>query len=163
MIFVILRGYPPGYFCQIMVFSKSFGYALRGVLYLALVEDEGKRVQLNEIAAKLTVPRHFLGKVMNRLVNEGVINSMKGPFGGFCMNESTLNTSLLKLMSITGETEEFSTCVLRLRKCNSQSPCPLHGQVESLRIQWQTLLATTTVGDLLKKDQPDFIRSIAVI
>lgn len=146
-----------------MVFSKSFGYALRGVLYLALVEDEGKRVQLNEIAAKLKVPRHFLGKVMNRLVKEGVINSMKGPFGGFYINESTMKTALLKLMGITGELEQPSTCVLRLRKCNSQNPCPLHQQIESLRKQWQTLLATTTVGDLLKKDQPDFIRSIAVI
>lgn len=146
-----------------MVFSKSFGYALRGVLYLALVENERERVQLSEIAAKLKVPRHFLGKVMNKLVKEGVINSMKGPFGGFSVNENTLKTVLLKLISITGELEQVNTCVLRLRKCNSQSPCPMHQQIESFRIQWRTLLATTTVGDLLKKDQPDFIRGIAVI
>lgn len=163
MIFISQEKNKPGYFCCVMVFSKSFGYALRGILYLAMVKDEKEKVQLDEIAEKLAVPRHFLGKVMKNLVKEGVVTSMRGPNGGFSINESTMETPLQKLISITGEVEEFNPCVLRLRRCNRQNPCPLHRQIESLRFQWQTLLASTTIGDLLKKDQPDFIRSIAVI
>lgn len=146
-----------------MVFSKSFGYALRGILYLAMVRDEKEKVQLDEIAEKLSIPRHFLGKVMKKLVKAGVISSMKGPYGGFCVNDVSLTTPLFMLLSITGEAEEFSSCVLRLRRCNSQNPCPMHRQIESLRAQWQQLLSTTTVGDLLKQDQPDFIRSLSVL
>lgn len=150
-------------FCLHMVFSKSFGYALRGVLYLASVNENKPRVQLDEIAGELAVPRHFLGKVMKTLVKEGVLSSLKGPYGGFCINEKTMEMPLIQLMEITGEVEEFSTCVLRLRKCNAHNPCPMHRQIESLRHQWHGLLAATTIGDLLKQDQPDFIRSIAVV
>jgi Rrf2 family transcriptional regulator, iron-sulfur cluster assembly transcription factor len=146
-----------------MVFSKSFGYALRGILYVAMVSEKKARVQLDEVANELTVPRHFLGKVMKNLVKEGVLDSMKGPYGGFCTNDMTLKTTLFKLVEITGEMEELNTCVLRLRKCNSQYPCPMHKQVEGVRKQWQRLLLSTTIGDLVNKDQPDFIRSIAVI
>jgi Rrf2 family protein len=146
-----------------MVFSKSFGYALRGILYVAMIRENKGRVQLDEIAEELTVPRFFLGKVMKKLVKEGVLSSMKGPYGGFCINEKTMETPLFKLMEITGEVEEFGTCVLRLRKCNALNPCPMHKQIESLRSQWQTLLVETSIGDLLRKDQPDFIRSIAVV
>lgn len=152
-----------GYFWRVMVFSKSFGYALRGILYVAMVNESKTRVQLEEIAQQLTVPRYFLGKVMKNLVKEGMLSSLKGPYGGFCINERTLKTTLFKLVETTGEVEELSTCVLRLRKCNAQHPCPMHQQVESLRMQWQRLLSSTTIGDLLKKNQPDFIRSIAVI
>lgn len=146
-----------------MIFSKSFGYALRGVLYVSMEREDKKRAQLDEIAQELAVPRHFLGKVMKKLVKDGVLSSLKGPYGGFFINEKTMEVSLFNLMEITGEVEEFGTCVLRLRKCNVHNPCPMHHQVESLRHQWQTLLASTTIGDLLRKDQPDFIRSIAAI
>lgn len=146
-----------------MVFSKSFGYALRGILYVAMIRENKGRVQLDEIAEELAVPRFFLGKVMKKLVKEGVLSSMKGPYGGFCINEKTMETPLFKLMEITGEVEEFDTCVLRLRKCNALNPCPMHKQIESLRSQWQILLVETSIGDLLRKGQPDFVRSIAVI
>ncbi len=146
-----------------MIFSKSFGYALRGVLYIEMAGESKSMVQLDEIARELAIPRHFLGKVMKKLVKEGVVNSLKGPFGGFSINEKTKETSLLQLVDMTGEPEEFSSCVLRLRKCNAKNPCPMHHQIESLRQQWQTLLTSTTIGDLIRKDMPDFIKSIAVI
>ncbi|MDZ4808682.1 MAG: Rrf2 family transcriptional regulator [Bacteroidota bacterium] len=146
-----------------MVFSKTFGYALRGVLYVALTNEVKPRVQLEEIAIQLSVPRHFLGKVMKKLVKEGVLISIKGPYGGFSVNETTLKIPLLRLIEITGEPEEFGSCVLRLRKCNAQNPCPMHRQIETLRRQWQSLLASTKIGDLLRKDQPDFIKSIATL
>lgn len=163
MIFIIFPDYLSGYFWRVMVFSKSFGYALRGILYVAMVSESKAKVQLDEIAEQLTVPRHFLGKVMKNLVKEGVLSSLKGPYGGFCVNEKTLETTLFKLVETTGGVEKLSACVLRLRKCNAEDPCPMHRQVESLRKQWQLLLSSTSIGDLVKKNQPDFIRSIAVI
>ena len=45
-----------------MIFSKSFGYAVRGVLYIALMQDEKRYVQVEEIASTLSVPRHFSGE-----------------------------------------------------------------------------------------------------
>jgi len=163
MIFINKQKCLYGYFCLSMVFSKSFGYALRGILYVAMVSESKARVRLDEIAEQLTVPRHFLGKVMKNLVKEGVLSSLKGPYGGFCINDRTVETTLFKLVETTGEVEQLSTCVLRLRKCNAQYPCPMHRQVESLRKQWQRLISSTTIGDLLKKNQPDFIQSIAAI
>jgi Rrf2 family iron-sulfur cluster assembly transcriptional regulator len=144
-----------------MIFSKSFGYALRGILYVAIMTDEKQKIQLDEIAEKLTVPRYFLGKIMNKLVKEGILASEKGHKGGFSINDNTLQTSLLKLIKITGDNEMFYSCVLRLRKCNAKNPCPLHHEIETLRNQWHKLLAETTVNELMKKDQPDFIKSIA--
>lgn len=146
-----------------MLFSKTFGYALRGILYVAMAGGNEKKIQLDEIASEIAVSRHFLGKVMKNLVNEGMLSSQKGPNGGFFINEKTLHVKLFKLIEITGEVEEFGSCVLRLRKCNAANPCPMHLQIEALRRQWQDVLYSTTVGDLLRKDNPDFIKSITTL
>lgn len=147
--------------CLHMIFSKTFGYALRGILYIALLRNEKPRVQLDEIADQLSVSRHFLGNVLKGLVNEGVLDSMKGPFGGFSVNQSTMEYTLYDLKKITGEVEDFNSCVLRFKKCNALNPCPLHDQLESLRNEWKHLLESTTIGDLLEKDHPDFLKSIS--
>jgi len=146
-----------------MLFSKSFGYALRGVLYVAIMNEKKPKVPLDEIAETLNVPRYFMGKVMNRLVKGGILNAVKGHNGGFSINQTTLQTCLVKFIDITGETEQFDTCALRLQKCNFHYPCPLHADIEKLRNYWSGLLTTTTIGDLLKKNGSGFIRSITTI
>lgn len=161
MIFVKPHGHRAQYF-YFMVFSKSFGYALRSLLYLASVGKKESRTQLYEIATQLNIPRHFLGKVMIKLAKENIISSMKGPSGGFCINDQTMHTTLFQVASITGESEHFDSCVLRLKKCNSQHPCPLHFRAQQIRNEWLRLLSTTTVDDLLKKGEPDFLASITV-
>lgn len=100
---------------------------------------------------------------MNKLVKEGVLISMKGPYGGFSVNDKTSEMTLFELMEITGEVEEFSTCVLRLRECSNDNPCPVHSQIDVMRKSWQLFLSKTSIGDLLKKEHPDFIKSITAI
>lgn len=143
-----------------MVFSKSFGYALRGVLYIAIMNNDRKKIQLDEIAETLTVPRFFLGKIMRKMVKEGIVDSGKGKHGGFSINEETLHTTLMKLVEITGEKTEPDRCVLRFRKCNKQNPCPMHQETEVLRREWNHLLQTTTLESLLGQSDSNFIRSI---
>ena len=143
-----------------MNLSKSFGYALRGVLYVAVMNERKPRVQLDEIAATLGVPRHFLGKVMKKVVKEGILTSTKGPYGGFCVNENTLQTNLIKLVEISGDSVQLDTCVLRFKKCNELNPCPLHCEVELLRKKWLDLLTSITLSNLLEKNAPNLINRI---
>jgi Rrf2 family protein len=146
-----------------MYLSKSFGYALRGVLYVALIHKEGRKVQLDEMAEKLKVPRHFLAKIMKLMVKEGILHSTKGPYGGFSLNEHSLKAKLIQLVKITDGVEQFNTCVLSLRKCNSNNPCPLHLQMMKLRDDMLAEFSARTLGDLLDEKNPDFIRSISTL
>lgn len=146
-----------------MFFSKSFGYALRGVLYVALVSEENRRVQVDEIANKLAVPKHFLAKIMNRVVKEGILDSTKGPYGGFSVNGETLPSPLIRLLRITDGMEQFDTCVLKLRKCNKTNPCPLHFLMEKNRDDLLKNFSRTTIADLLSQENKIGIQSITTV
>jgi Rrf2 family protein len=128
-----------------------------------MTKGDGGKVQLDEMAGKLSVPRHFLAKIMKSMVKEGILDSTKGPYGGFSVNAKTLSAKLIQLVKITDGVEQFNTCVLSLRKCNSKNPCPLHFQMMKLRDDMLAEFSKKTIGDLLNKDNPDFIKSIAAI
>lgn len=145
----------------IMVFSKSFGYAVRGVLYIALMQDVKTFVQAEEIANQLAVPRHFMSKILKKLVKAGVLSSSKGKTGGFTVNEKTRTLSLLFLAELTDGTDMFRKCALRLQDCNAANPCPVHEKMEGIRHRLQEMLCSTNISDLLRDDKEAFIKSIA--
>jgi Rrf2 family protein len=144
-----------------MLFSKSFGYALRGILYIALMQDEKKWIQVDEVANKLGVPRYFMGKIMKRLAKEQLLVSSKGPYGGFTVHEDTLRTPIYNVVEVTDGLLSFKSCVLRMQECNSENPCPMHYKIEEVKVGLRTILMTTTIGDLLTTDKKEFIKSIA--
>ena len=146
-----------------MVFSKSFGYAVRGVLYVALMQDTRHFVQAEEIAERLAMPRHFVGKILKKLVKAGVLSSSKGKTGGFAANNETKSMALIKLFEITEGLTSFEHCALRLQQCDGAHPCPIHNQMAIMRNKIKDMLSTTTIDDLLRENKEDFINSIATV
>jgi Rrf2 family transcriptional regulator, iron-sulfur cluster assembly transcription factor len=144
-----------------MLFSKSFGYALRGILYVAAVSDVKKRVHVDEIATRISVPKHFLGKVMHKIVKKGILDSTKGPFGGLSITNKTMNTTLLVLIKITDGLHPFDSCVLKAKKCDAAKPCPLHDKMARHRDDMYKVFAGTTIGDLKnERSKAAFFKSI---
>lgn len=144
-----------------MFFSKSFGYAVRGILYIALMQNEKNYVQVEEIAARLAAPRHFMGKVLKKLVKEKILKSVKGPSGGFSLTEDTLKIPVMRLIEITEGRSELDNCVLRAKECNSLNPCPMHFQLTEIKTRLIATLSNTRLGDLLTEDKAGFVRSIS--
>lgn len=143
------------------MFSKSFGYALRGVLYIALVQGDRRNVQVDEIAQQLSLPQHFMSKILKNLVKHGILSSSKGPHGGFHINELTLNTPLLRIVEVTEGLGLINNCALRMQECSLQNPCPLHYKMDSIKNTLRKELGETTIKDLTKNDNPDFIKSLS--
>ena len=146
-----------------MFLSKSFGYALRGILYIAAMQDEERKVQIEEIATQLSVPKHFLGKIMQQMVKAGLLKSTKGPYGGFSLTGKTLDAPLIKLLETTDDINRFNICVLKLKTCNSANPCPLHHKMEVFKNDILKLFHETTINDLLTDNKKTFIRSISIL
>ena len=136
---------------------------MRGILYIAVMQDENRKVQIDEIATKLSVPKHFLGKIMQQIVKAGLLKSTKGPYGGFSLAAETLNTPVAKLVEITDGMEQFSMCVLSFKYCNGLNPCPLHFEMENVKKNYLNVFSKNTLGDLLKDGKSELLKSLAVV
>jgi len=144
-----------------MIFSKSFGYALRGILYVAATEK--RAVQLEEMSQALGVPRHFMGKIMKRLVQQHILSSMTGPTGGFYLNDSTLLRPLIDVYGVTDRPEELEQCVLGRGPCSLEYPCRLHDKVLPLKAPLNEILYHTTIGELLNGDKESLLHGLTTV
>lgn len=145
-----------------MFLSKSFGYAIRGILYISMVQDEGRKIQVEEIAEKLAAPKHFLGKILQELVKTGLLKSTKGPYGGFELMPDTLNKPILEIFKTTDDIDQLGHCELRFNKCDTEHPCPLHHNVLKIRQDFVELLTNTTVKDLISGETALTIDRISI-
>lgn len=142
------------------MFSKTYGYAIRGILYLASTSENGKKIRIEEISKTISIPKYFLAKVMNKMVRAGILTSIKGPNGGFCINDQTLGTPLIKIFMLIDGSSLYEGCVLHLRNCSDATACPMHARMKNSKNEILTMLSQTTIGHLVAEEGPDFLRSI---
>lgn len=65
-----------------MIISRTADYALRAIVYLARL-DSHRYVPANEIANEMQTPPFLLSRILQHLVKNDVLLSMKGHHGGF--------------------------------------------------------------------------------
>jgi Rrf2 family protein len=129
------------------VFSKTCEYAIRAVLFVAHRTASGGRVGIKEISAGIDSPEPFLAKILQDLSRKGIIQSAKGPNGGFYLGNEALKRPLADVVEAIDGDGIFTGCALGLKQCSEINPCPLHNQFKSIRSEIHNLLQTTEIGN----------------
>lgn len=127
---------------------------------MALMNETKRNIQIQEISDELSVPHHFLGKVMKRLAKNGVVDSTKGRTGGFMLNKHSLSLPLKELIILIDGDALFNSCVIGFKKCNEKNPCPLHYQIVEARNKMMSSYAETKIGDLIIPDKAELLKSL---
>lgn len=132
------------------MFSKACEYGIRAVVLIAQKSKNGKRAGLKTIAKAIDSPEAFTAKILQKLVQQNIIESTKGPQGGFFMDPEN-NTFLVEVVVAIDGDSIVTGCALGLEKCSEDHPCPLHSDFTEIRNNLKHLLETTTVLELTKK------------
>lgn len=136
-----------------MIFSRSSEYAIRALVYLAVNSSPKQYFGTKKIAEDLDFPEHYLGKILQQLAKKHIISSVKGPNGGFCVDNKAMNIPLLKIIESIDGLAFFSTCGLGLHECNDEKPCPIHKDYQIFRGEFYKMLSEKTIKDM--KDDID--------
>ena len=131
------------------MFSKACQYGIRATIYIAEQSLLGKKVSLKDVAKETDSPEAYTSKILQKLAKSKIINSEKGPTGGFLMDEEELKTIKLSTIvaAIDGD-DIYSGCGLGLKNCNGKSPCPMHNHFKDVRNQLKIMLESTTIQSL---------------
>ena len=131
-----------------MMFSKRTQYALRAIMYLAVNVKPGKKMGVNVIAKELDVPKQFLSKILQTLVNNKLLHSSKGKMGGFYLTPKNLNSNCRVIIEIFDGDDLFCSCVMGLPTCSSDNPCPLHAPTVVYRQDLINKLEKNSISEL---------------
>ncbi|HRX12347.1 MAG TPA: Rrf2 family transcriptional regulator [Draconibacterium sp.] len=133
------------------MFKKETEYALRALAYIKLQNLKGRRPGIAEIASEIETPQSFTAKILQRMVKQGFVESLKGINGGFYFDTAKEDLPLKKvIVSIEGESL-FSGCGFGLKHCDENNPCPLHHSYSPIREAINNLVSNETIQGLAKK------------
>lgn len=131
------------------MFSKACEYGIRASTYIALQSLEGKRVSLKEIAKEINSPVAFTAKILQQLSKKNIVTSVQGAQGGFEIDKTYINSIKLSdiIYAFDGD-KVFVGCVLGLKECSNDKPCPLHDKFVQLRDDLKQMLDHTTLFEM---------------
>lgn len=131
------------------MFSKTCEYAIRSTIYIAEQSKSGKRVGIKDIATAIDSPEPFTGKILQQLSKNEIINSVKGPSGGFSIDHKKLDTLKLShiVKAIDGD-HIYKGCGLGFKECSEKKPCPVHDKFKIVRNELKKMLEETSLLEL---------------
>ncbi|GGB03404.1 RrF2 family transcriptional regulator [Puia dinghuensis] len=133
------------------MFSKACEYAIRAVLFISQKSKDGKKVGIREIAKGIDSPEHFIAKILQDLRRKGLVQSQKGPAGGFYLDKESMNYSLADVVRVVDGDSLFSGCGLGLKQCSEKKPCPLHHTFKQIRGDIYHMLESAKLGEFNKQ------------
>jgi len=136
------------------MFSKACEYAIRAMIYITLKSLQGERASLVDISLEIGSPKAFTGKILQKLVKNDLIESLKGPHGGFAIKSKMLHEMRLHhiVMAIDGLVI-YNNCGMGMKECNETRPCPLHYQYKLVRAHLIAMMEDIAIIDMAKSLQ----------
>ena len=122
--------------------------AIKSVIYLASKSELGEKAGIKEIAEHIDASEHTVGKILQTLARQGLINSVKGPNGGFFVSKVQQNQSISNIVETIEGKQVFKECGLGLSKCSALHPCPIHDDYKAARDMIEKLFREKKVKDL---------------
>lgn len=128
--------------------SLTCKIAIKAVIYLASKFESGEKAGIKEVSEFIDASEHTVGKMLQTLVKEDVINSLKGPNGGFYTTAKQKHQPILNIIDAIDGKEVFNECGLGLSKCSATHPCPIHNDYKIIRDQFKEMCQQKKVSDL---------------
>ena len=125
--------------------STTAEYALRAVVWLAA--QDGASHTTEQISHATEVPAPYLSKVLQTLGKAGIVRSQRGQGGGFFLEPSPEELTVLAVVNAVDPLRRITTCPLKLRS-HGQTLCPLHRRLDEAAEMIENVFRSCTISDL---------------
>lgn len=103
---------------------------------------------MTEVADAIYAPPRYLAKILGQLAREGVLESTRGPAGGFRLAQKRERVSLARIVAVFEPTTR-PRCLLGHGICGQNLSCPVHDRWAPIARSMSDFFAHTTIADLL--------------
>jgi Rrf2 family iron-sulfur cluster assembly transcriptional regulator len=131
--------------------SQTVEYALRATLFVA--KTHPRPLPVSDIAEAVEAPRGYLAKILSDLAREGILESSRGPGGGFRLAMDPAAFVLDDIVRAIDGAEE-RRCLLGHGRCGDNPSCTAHARWAPIANQMDAFFGKTTLADLLHQPLP---------
>ena len=115
------------------------------MIFIAQKTKQDSRVGIKDIAKGINSPEHFIAKILQDLTRKGLLQSAKGPSGGFYLDKASMKQSLADVVKAVDGDKIFYGCGLGLKQCSETKPCPIHFEFKKVRQELLNMLQNARI------------------
>ena len=112
------------------IITKNTDYVVRALIYLATKKDDF--VSARTIAKEQNIPYQFLRQILQKLIQNKIIESREGAGGGVHIIKDPAKISVLDLIEIFQGNLELSDCMFKKEKCPNRKTCVLRSEIKNV-------------------------------
>ena len=127
--------------------SKKADYALIAMKHLALRADRGSS-SAREIAGLYGVPIELMAKVLQRLVQKGLLESHQGTRGGYKLARTPSQISVADVIQAIEGPVTVTACTTEEGQCEQFSKCNVRDPLFRVRERILAALGECTIAEL---------------
>lgn len=132
------------------VIRRNSDYALRSLSYMARF-PKGRNLTAKAIAAEGDVPVVFLRKTFQKLSKAKIIDSKRGPRGGFYLLKGLADISLKEILEAVQGRVVLSDCLFEDDACSRAKRCRVRKRLSDAQKKFADLLDEYTLKDFCGK------------
>jgi len=129
--------------------SATCKYGIRAVIFIASRPEQKIYTGLREIAEKLNIPQPYLAKILQILSKKKILNSSKGPHGGFTLMVPAAELSMMDIIDAIDGRDFFDSCYITGEKCNFDQPdrgvCILHNDLRKEKMRLESFFSSKSI------------------
>ena len=132
-----------------MRLTRQTNYAIRILMYCAA--NNGRLSRIPEIAAAYSVSELFLFKILQPLVEHGLVATVRGRNGGVKIGRAASDITLLDVVRVTEDSFSMAECFDNdATECPLVDACALNEALRKALNAFFEVLASYTIDDLVK-------------
>jgi Rrf2 family iron-sulfur cluster assembly transcriptional regulator len=125
-------------------------YALRALTKLALYDGD-RPVPIKRIAEEEDLSPEFLEQIFFRLKKAGVIKSVRGPGGGFMLNQDPAEITAKDIFEAVGEGIDLTPCTSATEDCDRRPDCVVNEVWEDASAYIIDYFSKLTLASILER------------
>ena len=129
--------------------TKSI-YAVTAMLDIAYY-DRGNPISLPEIAERQGISLSYLEQLFSRLKKSGLVESIKGPGGGYKLSKNANDIVISEVIKDVDESVETTACNGKAN-CHNNQQCLSHNLWEDLGAEINNFLSDVTLQQVILKN-----------
>ncbi len=144
-----------------MILTTKGRYAVTAVIDLCEILGSGsapKAVRLESIAERQGISLAYLEQIFSNLKKSGIVDSKKGPGGGYFLKKEAKNITISEIIVATGENIKMTSCSIGEKsacgsiKDESGSKCKTHKLWKGLENNIHSYLGSISILDAVNND-----------
>jgi Rrf2 family protein len=132
--------------------TKDTDYAVRALIVLGM--DADKFISAKKIAEVENIPYQFLRRILQKLIQNNLIESKEGVSGGVHIIKDPAKIHVLDIIKVFQGDLELSDCMFKKKSCPNRETCVLRPEIKNIEdivsLEFEKITIAKLIGTVAK-------------